>query len=156
MNMYEYALLWSKTTPSVSSSYLLFLIYLRRLCIVSQYTSEVMIPLCSRNSTVVDLGRRKRRWATPCLLTLQESGVFMIPKETLKCDPHSEFLLLVSESLRNAMRAHFPITQSLVNNCPHCSNTDIHLLRQHSQCGNKYDKLSIHTKLNIMNKNHFV
>ena len=74
---------------------------MRRFWVISQYTSEVIVPLCSRNSIIVDLGRRKWRWAAPCLMMLQESGVFMILKETLKCDPHIQFLLIASESLRN-------------------------------------------------------
>ena len=44
------ALSWTRTTPSVSSSCLLFLVDLHRLWIVSQYISEVMVPLCLRNS----------------------------------------------------------------------------------------------------------
>ena len=130
----ESALSWSRITPSVSSSCHLFLMDLRRFWIVSQYTSEVMVPLCSRNSTISDLGRRKRRWASPCLLIFQESGVFMIPKEKLKWNLHTQYFLLVSESFWISIRTPFLITQSLVNNCPHCSNADIQLLRQYSQC----------------------
>ena len=65
---------------------------------------------------------------------LQESKVFMILKEMLKCDPQTQFFLLISESLRYLMRTHFLIIQSLMYNCLHCSNADIHLLCQHSQC----------------------
>ena len=101
------------TTVFVSSYCLLFLMDVCRLWIVSQYTSEIMAPLYSRNSTIVDLERRKRRWATPCLLILQ-SGFFMIPKEILKYDPHIQFLLLVSDSFWNPMLAHFPIKLSLI------------------------------------------
>ena len=42
------------------------------------------------------------------------------------------------------MRAQFPITQFLVINYPHSSNTDIHLLRQYSS---QYDMVSLLTKL---------
>ena len=58
----------------------------------------------------------------------------MITKETLKYDPHSRFLLLVSESLLNPIRANLLTTQSFVNKCPHCSNANTYLLRQRSQC----------------------
>ena len=77
----ERVLSYSRTTPSVSISYFLFLMNLSTLSIVLQYKSVVMVPLCSRNSAIVDPGLRKRRWSTPCLLTLQKSGVFLITKE---------------------------------------------------------------------------
>ena len=63
------ALSWSRTTPSVSRSCHLFLMDLRWLSIVSQYTSEVLVPLCSSNSRIVDHACRKTQWTTPCLLT---------------------------------------------------------------------------------------
>ena len=92
----------------------LFLMNLRRLWSVSQYTSEVVAPLCSRNST--------------------KSGSSTLKKtvrNTLPADaPGKRSLVIVSELLRNPS-AHFLITQSVANNYP---NLDIHLCRQHSQC----------------------
>ena len=104
---------------------------------------------------IVDLGRRKKTVSNN--LPADAQGKWGLHDTEKHVEVGSSYSIPFAGTLLwNPMRAHFPITQSLVNNCPHCSNTDIHLLRQHSQCGNKYDKLSIHTKLNIMNKNHFV
>lgn len=54
----------------------------------------------------------RRRW-------LQESKVFMIPKQALA---HTQFLFWFAKLTRNPLRIQYPVTRTIVHNCPYCSN----------------------------------